>query len=148
MAEETGSRLEITNNLSIPMEELNFTASRSSGPGGQNVNKVSTRVTLSFDVQASSSLTEEQKRRIFSRLSSRINKEGHLKVVSQETRSQWANREAAAQRLAALIRDALRTVPPRKKTKIPRAVHQRRLTSKKQRGRIKAERARRPSDDE
>ncbi|HMC82356.1 MAG TPA: aminoacyl-tRNA hydrolase [Candidatus Polarisedimenticolia bacterium] len=87
--------IEIRDGLAIREEELRFTASRSGGPGGQNVNKVSTRVTLWFDVAGSPSLTAEQRSLIRSRLATRISKEGVLRVVSQQTRSQAANREAA-----------------------------------------------------
>jgi ribosome-associated protein len=74
--------------LAIPEHELAFSASRSSGPGGQNVNKVSSRVTLTFDVENSPSLSDSQRRRIRSRLQTRINKDGVLRVISQISRSQ------------------------------------------------------------
>src|SRR5690349_17172329 len=83
----------VTESLTIPESELTFSASRSGGPGGQNVNKVSSRVTLTFDVMQSPSLSEEQRQRIASRLQSRINKDGVLRVISQRTRSQEMNRE-------------------------------------------------------
>ena len=82
----------INDTLSIPETELTFTASRSGGPGGQNVNKVSSRVTLSFDIGRSASLSDEQKLRAVRALGKRINKEGILQVVSQRTRSQEMNR--------------------------------------------------------
>ena len=78
--------IEVTNEISIPEDELRFTASLSSGPGGQNVNKVNTRVTLWFDVVNSPSLSPEQKELIASRLLSRISKDGLLRVISQQTR--------------------------------------------------------------
>jgi ribosome-associated protein len=101
------------------------------------VNKVSSRVTLLFDVTASPSLSEEQKRRILTRLATRVNREGVLRVVSQAHRSQAANREEAAQRFAELIQSALRRQPPRRQTKAPAAAHQRRIESKKQRSQVK-----------
>ena len=131
----------VTSKLLIPEEELRFTASRSGGPGGQNVNKVNTRVTLWFDVAGSPNLSEEQKRLILSRLGTRINKEGVLRVVSQRHRSQAANRETAKERLVELLQEAIRQEPPRKKTQIPPAAQQRRLDDKKHRSRLKQERS-------
>lgn len=133
--------IEVTKGVSIPEAEVRFTASRSSGPGGQHVNKADTRVTLRFDVVNSESLSAEQKRRILSRLATRVNKEGVLRVVSQKTRSQAANRDAAVERFVNLLRQTLRRVPPRKRTQVPRAVKEHRLAEKKYRGRLKRERS-------
>src|SRR2546427_13050420 len=91
--------------VSIPEDEFHFDASRSGGPGGQNVNKVSSRVTLTFDVTTSTSLSEDQKRIILQKLSGRINKEGILRVISQRTRSQELNRADATERFSQLVRD-------------------------------------------
>jgi ribosome-associated protein len=132
--------------LSIPENELSFTASRSGGPGGQNVNKVSSRVTLAFDLSASSSLSEQQKTRIRSKLAARINREGVMRVVSQRTRSQEMNREDAIVRFAGLLREALRTSPPRVKTKAPAAAAERRMDEKRKRTQIKRERSRKEWD--
>src|SRR5438128_4228229 len=93
--------------LTISETELTFTASRSGGPGGQNVNKVSSKVTLAFDVAASTALSEEQKRKIIEKLATRINKEGVLQIVSQRTRSQELNRTDAVTRFSDLLRRAL-----------------------------------------
>jgi ribosome-associated protein len=136
----------INENLSIPDDELKFTASRSGGPGGQNVNKVSTRITLWFDVVSSPSLSNEQKGIILNRLSTRMNKEGVLILSSQKSRSQIANREAAIERFAELVRDALVPIPVRKKGRISRLAKQRRLEAKLHRSRIKRERASKSSD--
>ena len=133
--------LEINDNLSLPEGELSFTATTSSGPGGQNVNKVSTRVVVSFDVAGSPTLTDDQKNLILRRLQNRVTKEGVLKVASQETRSQWANREAALRRLAELLRGALKTTPPRKRTKISVKAKKRRLEAKRHRGLVKSQRS-------
>ena len=133
--------IQITDQLSIPEGELNFSASRSSGPGGQHVNKVSTRVTLRFDVANSPSLTPEQKERIFSRLATRISRQGVLRVVSQKTRSQAANRELAVERFVQLLQEALKKRPERKPTQVPSAAKQKRVDEKKQRGKLKRERA-------
>ncbi|MDY6851341.1 MAG: alternative ribosome rescue aminoacyl-tRNA hydrolase ArfB [Thermodesulfobacteriota bacterium] len=139
--------LKITDSLSIPKEELTFTASPSQGPGGQNVNKVSTKVTLRFDLIGSPSLTEAQKILIMRRLAARVNKEGELWVVSQQTRSQWANREAAMERFAELMREALRQALPRKKTRVPLAARRRRLEDKRRQSRIKRLRSKRVIED-
>jgi len=95
--------IRITDELSIPRDELKFTASRSSGPGGQHVNKASTRVTLGFDVINSPSLTSEQKQLVLDGLATRISKKGILRVISQKTRSQAANKEVALERFIDLL---------------------------------------------
>ena len=133
---------------SIAEYELRFTYSRSSGPGGQNVNRVETRVTLLFDVLGSPSLTEGQKRRIESRLATRINKEGILRVVSQRHRTREANRRAAAERFEELLAGALRRERPRRKTRVPREARRRRLEGKRRRGQLKRLRTRPGSRDE
>ena len=138
----------IIDGLAIPSEELAFTASRSRGPGGQNVNKVETRVTLHFDVLGSPSLTADQKQRLLTRLKTRINKDGVLRVTSQQARSQAANREMALARFVELVRYALTPRRPRKKTGIPAASRERRLEEKKRHGRLKAGRTGRGPDDE
>jgi ribosome-associated protein len=140
--------IEITEHLAIPEHELTFTASRSSGPGGQHVNKVSSRVTLLFNVTASPSLSEEQKQRLLIRLATRITKEGVLRVAAQTYRSQKANREVAIARFVALLQDALAPEPWRKKTRVPSAVKQQRLEEKRRRSRLKQERARRSAWEE
>jgi ribosome-associated protein len=139
-----GTRMiEITDQVSIPEEELRFTASLSSGPGGQNVNKVSSRITLWFDVVNSPSLSPEQKELILRRIGSRIGKDGVLRVISQKTRSQAANRELTVERFVELMQNALRQVPIRKKTRVSRAAKFRRLEEKKQHGILKRERSER-----
>ena len=133
--------IRITDKLSIPEDELKFTASRSSGPGGQHVNKASTRVMLRFDVVNSPSLTQEQKARILDHLATRISKEGILRVVSQQTRSQATNKELAVERFIDLLQQALKIEPPRKRTALSTAARQRRLDEKKRRSRSKQERS-------
>ena len=132
--------IRITDQISIPEDELRFTASRSSGPGGQHVNKASTRVTLRFDLANSASLTQDQKQLLLEKLPTRISKQGVLRVVSQKTRSQAANREVALERFAELLRQALEVRPKRKPTKVPAAAEEKRIARKKHRGHIKKER--------
>jgi ribosome-associated protein len=131
----------IRKGLSIPQEELIFTASRSSGPGGQNVNKVSTRVTLWFDLAGSPSLPEPIKRLLLDKLATRINKEGKLYLTARESRSQAHNRERARQRFVELLREALHQPRPRRRTVAPRAVDRQRLEAKKRRSRLKRDRS-------
>lgn len=138
--------IEIPGKLNIPDNELRFTFSRSSGPGGQNVNKVNTRATLWFDVKNSLSLTDIQKQKIRSRLANRINEAGILSITATNYRTQRANREDAIQRFQALIAAALTERPVRKKTKIPRRLQEKRLQAKKRRGMIKSVRAKKHFD--
>ncbi len=126
--------------LEIDDGEISYATSRSSGPGGQNVNKVETRVTLLFPVDVSPSLSEDQKARLRERLATRISKEGVLRVVSQRHRTQAANREAARERFAELLRDALAPVKKRRPTRVPKALKKKRLESKRRRGRLKRDR--------
>jgi ribosome-associated protein len=121
----------VTEDLAIPEHELHFTASRSSGPGGQHVNKVSSRITLSFNVAASPSLSAEQKRCLLTRLATRISKDGLLRVVSQKYRSQTANRDAAMARFVVLLQEALTPASVRKKTTVTAAARRQRLEEKK-----------------
>ena len=140
--------IEITKTLSIPESELSFTFSRSAGPGGQHVNKVNSRVTLNFDVAGSGSLSNEQRERIRELLRTRINREGVLRVISQKHRSQHANREEATERFAELLREALRRRIPRKKTRIPKAVTERRLEEKRKLGLLKKDRSKKNEPDD
>jgi ribosome-associated protein len=133
--------VEITNNTFISEDELVFKTSRSSGPGGQNVNKVNTRVTLFFDVVNCRGLSDTQKQRIRARLARRADKNGVIRVISQKFRTQTANRRAAVERLQRLLADALRIRPARKKTTIPYAAEQRRLEQKRRRSLLKQQRA-------
>ena len=131
----------IKNGILIGEDELSFTFSRSSKPGGQNVNKISSRVTLLFDVANSPSLSAENKNRIMTRLRTRVNKDGILRVVSHRHRSQAANREAAVERFVELLQEALKPIKFRKKTRISAAARNRRLNKKKRRSRLKQERS-------
>ncbi|MDD5562892.1 MAG: alternative ribosome rescue aminoacyl-tRNA hydrolase ArfB [Thermoanaerobaculaceae bacterium] len=134
--------IEIAPGFAIPDAELGFAASRSGGPGGQNVNKVATRVTLTFDVGSSPSLTDEQRSRIRSRLARRISKDGVLQVVSQRHRTQGANRAAALARFVELLQAALAADLPRLATRPSRGAKERRVEEKKLRARAKESRRR------
>ena len=130
----------ITRRVSIPRSEIRFKFTRSGGHGGQNVNKVETRVELYFDVTASPSLTEEDRGTILRRLDSRLDKKGVLRITVQESRSQTQNRERAIARFTELLSRALRTVAKRVATGVPRASKERRLEEKKRRGASKRSR--------
>ena len=136
----------INEDLSIPENELTFSASRSGGPGGQNVNKVSSRVTLTFDVSHSPSLSDDQRQRLLNRLATRINKDGLLRISSQQTRSQDTNRQDAEQRFIKLLQTALQIERTRVPTKVPGTVRERRLEAKKKRSVQKQSRARKVWD--
>ncbi len=133
--------IQVTDTLSIPEEELRFKASRSSGPGGQNVNKLNTRMTLLFDVKNSPSLSPEQKESIQRRLATRINHEGVLRVVCQRHRTQAANRRGATERFVEVLVDALKERQPRRKTRISGAVKRRRREERKRRSQLKRSRS-------
>jgi len=131
----------INERVSIPEDELVFTASRSGGPGGQHVNKVSSRVTLRFDLDASPSLTDGQKHRVRHRLATRVSRDGVLRVVCRRHRSQLANRREAIERFSELLRSALQRPRRRRKTGVPAAAKRRRLEDKKHRGELKRRRS-------
>jgi ribosome-associated protein len=134
--------VEITRALNIPLNELRFQFARSGGPGGQNVNKVSTRVELLFDVQNSASLDDEQKSRVLSSLKSRIDSRGTLRLTSDESRSQWRNREDVVQKFAAILKSALTPRKKRVKTKPSATAHELRRAGKKARSEKKKMRRR------
>jgi ribosome-associated protein len=131
----------------VPDDELDFRASRSPGAGGQNVNKVSTRVEVLWDVSRARRLTDEERARVLARLAGRIDKHGVLRVVASDERSQHRNKEIAVARLRALVARALAVPRPRTPTKPSRSAKARRVEAKKRRGGIKVTR-RRPEPDE
>ncbi|HEU4953887.1 MAG TPA: alternative ribosome rescue aminoacyl-tRNA hydrolase ArfB [Gemmatimonadales bacterium] len=132
--------LEITPALSIPLGELEYRATRSGGPGGQHVNTSSTRIELWWDVLSSAALTEDQRGRLLTRLSNRLDGEGRLRVVASASRSQLRNREAATERLRELLAAALQVRKPRKATKPSRAAKAARLEGKRRRSALKRDR--------
>lgn len=138
--------LEINDQCSIDEAELSFSATTSSGPGGQHVNRSQTRVTLRFDVDHSPSLSEEQRARIHQGLSTRISREGILRISSQRHRSQMRNRDQTIERFVELLGEALREDAPRHPTRTPPAAKRRRVDDKRRRGGVK--RLRRKPDDE
>ncbi|HEY4106169.1 MAG TPA: alternative ribosome rescue aminoacyl-tRNA hydrolase ArfB, partial [Polyangiaceae bacterium] len=125
------SGLLVTADLVIPEAELRWTAVRASGPGGQNVNKVSSKIDLRFDFEPSEVFSDELKARLRSRLAPRLDAEGRLQIVSQLTRNQKDNLEDAREKLAALIRAALKTQKKRRKARPSRAKKAARVAEKR-----------------
>jgi ribosome-associated protein len=124
----------------VPDDELEIRATRAGGPGGQHVNKVSTRIEVVWDVAGSPSLPPDWKNRLLTRLASKLDTRGRLRVVAADSRSQSRNRDAAVERLRALVTDALRPRKPRKPTRPTAAARERRLREKQRRGQRKRDR--------
>jgi len=139
--------LPINDDLRIPLAELSFRFSHSSGPGGQHVQKTSTRVELLFDVANSATLSEAQRARILERLTGYIDSTGLLHLVVQTERSQLRNREEALGRFRALLRQALKRRKPRRPTRPTAASRERRLHAKERRRQIKQWRGRVQDED-
>ncbi|MFO0972874.1 MAG: alternative ribosome rescue aminoacyl-tRNA hydrolase ArfB [Phycisphaerae bacterium] len=125
-------------------DALQFTFDRSSGPGGQNVNKVNTRVTLLFDFERAAGFSNEQRAHIRQRLATRLDRDGRLRIFAQTHRSQAANREASIERLIELLATALAPRKARRPTRVPRSAHRDRLDQKGRRSQTKRLRSERP----
>lgn len=132
--------LPVTSSVAVPRTELLYRASRAGGAGGQHVNTSSTRIELLWNVRATQALDDAERDRVAAKLASRLDGEGWLRVVSSARRSQGQNREAAEERLVALIRAALVVPKRRKPTKPSRGAKEARLAEKKKRGDTKRQR--------
>jgi ribosome-associated protein len=128
--------LRIGHGAAVPLSEIELRASRSSGPGGQHANVTASRVEAVFDVEASRSLSDEQKRRVMARFGPVV------RATAQDTRSQTRNRELAVERLGSRLASALTVQRPRRATKPTKASRRRRLESKRHRGELKRSRQR------
>ena len=123
--------LYVSPTLSIPLSELRFKFRRSSGPGGQNVNRLNTAVELQFDFVHSAVLSDEQRQQIAEKLAARLNSTGTLSIQSERFRTQGRNRADCLNKLAALLVEAFKKPPKREKTKPSRAAQAHRLDSKR-----------------
>jgi ribosome-associated protein len=132
--------LKITENLSIPMSEFDMKAVRAQGAGGQNVNKVATAIHLRFDISNSTALPDRVRDKLLASGDQRITSEGVLIIKSQESRSQDRNRQAALDRLAALVRGAMQKKKPRVPTKPSKRAKAKRLDAKSRRSELKKSR--------
>ena len=130
-----GESIRVTRSVVLPLAEVDFRTSRSSGPGGQHAQKTETRVEALFDVERSEALTEAQKRRVVARAGPT------LRAIAQDERSQSRNRELALERLVAQLREALRVPRRRRPTKPSQASVERRLDEKRRRSQLKRQRA-------
>ena len=129
--------LKIGPDCRIPLSELRFQFARSGGKGGQNVNKVETKVELLFDVAGSPSLSDSQRSRLLETLGSRLDSSGVLRIIAQESRSQWKNREHAVHKFIEVLKKALQPRKKRVATKVSHTAKEKRLDQKKRRGAIK-----------
>ncbi len=137
--------LEIRRDVVIPADELVVTTSHSGGPGGQNVNKVATKVILRWNIRESVALGPTRRERLLTKLASRLTTAGELVLHVDEHRSQGRNRELARERLVELVRESLVVPKARRKTKPTKGSKKRRLAQKKRRGDVK--KMRRPPSD-
>ncbi|MBN1399107.1 MAG: aminoacyl-tRNA hydrolase [Bacteroidetes bacterium] len=131
-----GSHVIITHSLKIPSAELQFRTSRSGGHGGQNVNKLETRVELLFDI-ANSSIPDDICRRLLNNLRTRLDSQSVLRIVVQDSRSQWKNKQLAIERFTAILKSALKVRKKRISTKPTASARENRLQKKKARGETK-----------
>ena len=130
-----GESIRVTRSVVLPLSDVDFRTSRSSGPGGQHAQKTETRVEALFDVERSAALTDAQKRRVVARAGPT------LRAIAQDERSQSRNRELALERLVAQLREALRVPRRRRPTKPSQKSIERRLDEKRRRSQLKRQRA-------
>jgi ribosome-associated protein len=135
MGDMAGESIRVTRTVELPLSDVDFRTSRSSGPGGQHAQKTETRVEALLDIERSAALSDVQKRRV-------INRVGPvLRAIAQDERSQARNRDLAVERLVAQLREALRVPRKRRPTKPSKAAVQRRLDEKRRRSRLKQQRS-------
>ncbi len=139
--------IRITDTIAIDESEIQESFVRASGPGGQNVNKLSTTVQLRFDARRSPALSDLVKRRLQTLAGRRLTRDGVLVIIAQRHRTQERNRQDALQRLIGLIREAATPPKPRRPTRMPKAARRQRLEDKKRRSAIKSLRQTRPHFD-
>jgi len=135
MRDMAGESIRVTRTVELPLSDVDFRTSRSSGPGGQHAQKTETRVEALLDVERSTALSEMQKRRVINRMGP------VLRAIAQDERSQARNRDLAVERLVAQLREALRVPRKRRPTKPSKAAVQRRLDEKRRRSRLKQQRS-------
>lgn len=144
--DEADGSLPIRAGVAVPRHELTFKATRSSGPGGQHVNKTSSRVELTWSPGTSQALSPELRERALHKLANRLDGRGVLHLVSDRTRSQFQNKEDVTERFVELLRAALTIPKVRRPTKVSKGVKARRLDAKKRHGAKKADRRRKDHD--
>ena len=132
--------LDVTDRVAIPRTELEYRATRAGGPGGQHVNTSSTRIELLWDLERSKAVTDDERARIREKLAARLDSDGMVRVVASDRRSQQQNRQAADERLAALVRHALHVPKRRRPTTPTKAAKEKRLSDKKRRSERKRDR--------
>jgi ribosome-associated protein len=132
--------LRVTSGVSIPRSELEYKATRAGGPGGQHVNTSSTRIELLWDLPRSVAVSDEERERLRLKLASRLDSDGMVRVVASDRRSQAQNRQAADERLVALVKHALAVAKKRRPTKPTRSSKEQRLADKKRHSEKKRDR--------